>query len=294
MEKKNLKLSNQETLAYLEFGDPKNPTILLVHGNMSSGVHYEPLFEGLMESFHVLAPDLRGFGDSSYINPISSLEDFAADLSLFLDALNIEKVLLAGWSTGGGIGLKFAALYPEKISKLVLIESASYKGYPIYKKDASYQPILTELYQTKEAMAQDPVQVLPAYLAMQNNDETFMKQVWQMAIYNVKMPEEMAFNRYIKETLKQRNLIDVDWALMTFNMSDHHNGVVKGDQSIRDVKCPVLSIYGKKDFIILESMFKETVEALKNCETLILENGSHSPITDEPQTIIQAIQRFNR
>lgn len=291
LEKKHIKLSNNETLYYIEKNQEAKQTILFVHGNMSSSYHYKPLIEHFEKDYHVVAPDLRGFGDSTYHQAIDSLEDFADDLALLMEALALSKVILVGWSTGGGIGLKFAAKYPDSIEKLVLLESASFRGYPIFKKDDAYQPILTELYQTKEAMAKDPVQVLPALNAMQNNDANFMKQVWQAAIYNVAVPEE-AFDANIKETLKQRNLVDVDWALMTFNMSHSTNGVVEGDHSIDDVTCPVLSVWGKKDLVILESMFQETVDALPQAKTHIFEHGSHSPLTDDKAALIKVIEDF--
>jgi len=292
MQKHSIELKHKETIFYIEENKAAKETLLLVHGNMSSGVHYKPLIKHFKKDYHVVAPDLRGFGDSSYNQAITSLEDYADELVMLMDALDIEKVHFVGWSTGGGIGLKFASKYPKRINKLVLIESASYRGYPIFKKDEAYQPILTELYQSKEAMAQDPVQVVPALNAMNNKDANFMKQVWQAAIYNIKIPEEQDFDLYISETLKQRNLIDIDWALMTFNMSHSSNGVVEGDGSIDDVNCDILSVWGKKDLVIPEVMFKETVDALNNVKVHIFEEGSHSPLTDTPDELIKVMEDF--
>ncbi len=292
MQKKTITLSNKENYAYLEYGSKDHDTLLLVHGNMSSGVHYEPLIDLLKTDFHILAPDLRGFGDSSYGKPIESLDDFADDLRLLLDKLDIDTVHFVGWSTGGGIGMKFAAKYPTYIKKLILVESASYRGYPIFEKNEAYQPILGKLYKSKEAMAKDPVQVLPIQQAIEQNDSEFIKKIWTSVIYNVNVPNETSFNRYITETLKQRNLIDVDWALMTFNMSDSSNGVVKGDGSIKAVKAPVLSVWGKKDFVIPEPMFKETVDALSQVTTHVFDEGSHSPITDVPDELAGIIKDF--
>ena len=288
--KKTIQLSNQETYAYMQAGENNPSVLVLVHGNMSSSFHFTPVFETLAKDYHVIAPDLRGFGDSSYDQPLESLHDLADDLKRFLDALNIQKASLAGWSTGGAVILSFAARYPIVTEKLILIESASLKGYPIFKKDDQFQPILTELYQDKAAMAADPVQVAPAVQAMETKNHAYLKNVWQAAIYNVKVPDEI--DAYIDESLKQRNLVDIDWALMTFNMSDDHNGVVPGDGTYKDVKAPILNIWGRKDFVIPEVMFNQNVEAFKEAESLILDNGSHSPITDEPETLIQAIHDF--
>ncbi len=290
MSKQTLTLQNQEIYHYQSYNNQNNETVLFVHGNMSSGVHFEPLVEHFTD-YHVLIPDLRGFGDSSYKKPLESLEDLADDLMDFLYQLNIDKVHLVGWSTGGGIGLKFASKYPAHIQSLTLIESASYRGYPIYKKDANNKPT-KELYTDKDAMANDPVQVLPAKMAMDNKNAELMKQIWQMAIYNVKTPDQQTFEKNISETLKQRNLIDIDWALMTFNMSHTSNGVSTGDGSIEDVQCPVLSIYGHKDLVIPRPMFDETVNALQNVITQEYPEGSHSPITDFPKILSDHIQTF--
>ncbi len=290
MDKKFIDLPNKETLAYLEMGSAQNETLVLLHGNMSSSVHYLPVLEDLAKAYHVLAMDLRGFGDSTYHTPIEHLDDFADDVTAFLDLKNIDACYVAGWSTGGGIGLSLAARYPNRFKKLVLIESASYKGYPIFEKDASFQPIIGKQYQSKEAMSKDAVQVVPALQAMQANNVSVMTDIWKAVIYNVKVPENHEL--FISETLKQKNLIDVDWALMTFNMSHEHNGVVNGSGLIDKVTLPVLSIYGKKDIVIPEHMFKETVEALKDVQTHTFENGSHSPITDDPQALSKVILSF--
>lgn len=288
--KKQIQLPNQETYAYMKAGETNQPVLVLVHGNMSSSFHFKPIFESLAKTYHVIAPDLRGFGDSSYHAPLESLHDLADDLKLFLEALRIEKASLAGWSTGGPIVLSFAARFSAVTEKIILIESASLKGYPIFKKDDQFQPILTELYQDKASMAADPVQVVPVVNAIEMKNHKYLKDVWQATIYNVRIPDEI--DAYIDESLKQRNHVDIDWGLMTFNMSDDHNGVTPGDGTYKDVRAPILIIWGRKDHVTPEVMFRQNVEAFKDAECFILENGSHSPITDEPDTLIDAIQKF--
>ncbi len=289
--KKTIQL-NQETFAYCEWHEQAKEVVLLIHGNMSSSLHYLPIAPMIAENYRVLAPDLRGFGDSTYHQPIEHLDDFADDLKTFMDALNVDQAHLVGWSTGGGIALSLAARHPERVISVTLIESASVKGYPIFKKDAAFQPILTELYQSKEAMALDPVQVLPAQQAMEKDDVDFMRQVWQAAIYNVKLPEEEALALNLSETLKQRNLIDVDWALMTFNMSHESNGVVEGSGLIDELIAPILNIWSRQDYVIPEVMFKENEALLPKAEHLIYDDGSHSPITDFPERLAQDILTF--
>ncbi len=290
MKKQQITLPNGETLHYLKAGDENKPWLVLIHGNMSSSIHYLPIIDQLREDFQILAPDLRGFGDSTYDTPINHLDDFADDVAELMRAMKVDRAHVAGWSTGGGIALSLAARYAELVESLILIESASYKGYPIFEKDENNQPIIGKLYTSKESMAKDPVQVAPMQQVMEIKNAEMMKAVWAQLIYNVKVPDEV--NTYIDETLKQRNLIDVDWALMTFNMSSEHNGVVEGTNLIGEVTVPVLTIWGTHDLVIPRPMFEDTAAALPNVKKHIIEGGSHSPITDDPSALAQTMRSF--
>ena len=291
MEKKKVVLPNSETYAYIDEGQG-DKTILLVHGNMSSGVHYKPLIERFKKNYRVIAPDLRGFGDSSYNTPIKSLDDLSDDLYLLLKELNIKKVHIAGWSTGGAVILKLAAKHNDIIDKIVLIESASYRGYPVFKKDAAGQPLIGQYYNNIAELAMDPVQVLPMVNAFEKNDVPFIKYIWDLLIYNVNKPSKEDDDLYLSETMKQRNIVDIDWCLTTFNMSHTTNGVSEGDGSIDVVTQPVLSLWSEKDIVVLEYMIDETVLALSNAKKIILKNSGHSPLVDCPDELYRFISDF--
>lgn len=291
MEKKKVLLPNGETYYYIDEGNSEE-VILLVHGNMSSGVHYKPLIERFKDNYRVIAPDLRGFGDSSYNKRIESLEDLSDDLFLFLQELNITKVHIAGWSTGGAVALKLAAKHSDMIDKIILIESASYRGYPVYKKDEANQPIIGAFYDSIEELAKDPVQVLPIVNAFKNNDMATIKYIWDLLIYNVNKPSEEDDLLYLKETMKQRNLVDIDWCLTRFNMSHFTNGVTDGDGSIDDVKSSVLSLWSESDIVVLEYMIDETVKALKDSKKITLKDSGHSPMVDCPNELYELIINF--
>ena len=85
MEKKFISIGN-ETIAYLDEG--AGPVVLMVHGNMSSSVHYEPLISRIKDRFRCIAVDLRGFGDSTYNNRFDTLEELADDVNVI-----VERVL---------------------------------------------------------------------------------------------------------------------------------------------------------------------------------------------------------
>lgn len=290
MKKRGITLTNGEQYFYIDTKEGKE-TIVLLHGNMSSSIHYKPLIERLSKNYRVIAPDMRGFGDSTYKKPLESLSDLADDVIDFLNLLNIKDYFLGGWSTGGAIALDIAAK-TDQVKKLILIESASFRGYPIFKKDESGAPIVGEYYESKEALSQDMVQVAPMVAVMQNKDFNTMNAIWKQAIYTVNQPNEEDNQLYINETLKQRNLLDIDWALTTFNMSNFTNGITMGDGTIQNVTCPVLSIWSNKDMVVLEYMVDETIEALKDVKKVTLKDSGHSPLVDCPDDLTNNILDF--
>ena len=291
MEKQFVTLNNGETYAYIEQGKG-NKYLLLVHGNVSSSVYYKPLLERLPDDIHVFAMDLRGFGDSSYKKPIESLKDFADDLYLFMEKLDIPKADVLGWSLGGGVVMEFAVKYKDKLDKLILLNSASHKGYPVFKKDENNQMLIGQIYESKEAMAKDPVQVLPLLMAYQTKNIDLLKTIYNMTIYNINKPNDEDFNLYIEETLKQRNLVDVDYALANLNMSNQSNLYADGDNTIKDLQAPTLIIWGTHDLTVPEMMVKDNVDAIPNNTLVKFDQCGHSPLVDKPDKLTETILNF--
>jgi pimeloyl-ACP methyl ester carboxylesterase len=292
MEKKYLDIG-KEKLAYLDLGAGKE-TLVLIHGNMSSGIHYKPIIERLENQYRIIAPDMRGFGDSTYNNEYNDLEELADDLLILLDKLNVHKYYLAGWSTGGAVALKMAAKRQKEVKKVILIESCSYKGYPIFRKDAQGQPLVGQHYSSKAEVAADPVQVASMDGIFKSGATAYMKAVWDQLIYTVNKPSKEDDDLYLAETMKERCIVDVDYALTRFNMSNENNGVTDGDGTIKDVVCPVLSFWSESDIVVLEYMVDETVAAIENAKKVKLEKSGHSPLVDCPDILVEEILEFIR
>jgi pimeloyl-ACP methyl ester carboxylesterase len=108
-------------LAYLDSGD--GPAVLFIHGLTSSSRNWARLVDKLDTDHRILTPDLFGHGASAKPMGDYSLSAHAATLRDLLDRLRIEQVTLVGHSLGGGIALQFCYLFPERVSRLVLISS---------------------------------------------------------------------------------------------------------------------------------------------------------------------------
>jgi len=102
------------------------PAVLLLHGSGfdAAGVSLAAVMHSLAKRCRVYAPDLPGFGGSDPMPDCWGFSKCSAFLSPLLAALDLERVSLVGLSMGGGIALGFALMAPEKVDRLVLIDSA--------------------------------------------------------------------------------------------------------------------------------------------------------------------------
>lgn len=286
---KKVTLLNGETIAYRESGEGEK-TLLLIHGNMTSSRHWDILTEKIKEKYKILAVDMRGFGQSSYNSPINSLNDFAKDIEELLDILKVDICSAIGWSTGGGVALELAANIPEKIEKVILLESVGVKGYPIFKKDSNGQPT-DELLKTKNEIAEDPIQVKPVLNALAAKNKEFYRKLWNMAIYTHNKPNDELYEEYLDDMLTQRNLVDVDYALVYFNITNESNGVNNGSDKCKLVKAPVLILQGNHDYVVPMSMAEDTNKFIGNSRIVVLNSG-HSPMIDCMNILIEEIYDF--
>ncbi len=288
MEKKFISIG-KETIAYLDEG--AGDVVLMIHGNMSSSVHYEPLISRISDKYRCIALDLRGFGDSTYNERFDTLNELAVDVNLFTEALGIDSYYLVGWSNGGGVALRLCANHPEKVKKFFDIEGAGLKGYPLYKKE-NYKST-GKPYESKEEMATDPMQVAPMLAIFEKGDSALMASVWDATIYTVNKPTREQSDLWISETMKQRNLVDLDWALATLNMSDEFTPYGAGDGTIKNIKCPVALTMGERDVVVPDYMVLDNYNALGGLATLLpYENCGHSPMVDCPDRLAKDVVEF--
>ncbi|NCU17290.1 intracellular short-chain-length polyhydroxyalkanoate depolymerase [Pallidibacillus pasinlerensis] len=289
---KSVQLPNGETLTYRE-REGGTEKVLLVHGNMTSSKHWDVLMEKMDPRYKIYAVDMRGFGGSTYNKRITGIKDFADDIKLFVDELGLKDFALIGWSTGGAVGMQFVADNPGYCNKLVLLASASTRGYPIHAPNPDGTPNLEKRYQTLEEIENDPGRTIPFQKAYDENDREFLKLVWNTAIYTKNQPNPEKYEEYIDDMRTQRNLADVYHALNTFNISAHHNGLVEGTNQAKDINIPVLVLRGDRDLLITPQMAEEIMEDLGDNATYVeLEDCGHSPLIDDLEQLKEKIESF--
>jgi pimeloyl-ACP methyl ester carboxylesterase len=135
--------SQRLRLHYVDWGNEAKPLLLLVHGGRDHARSWDWVARELRHDWHVVAPDLRGHGDSAWaVGSTYALSDFVLDLAQLIEALDESPVTIVAHSLGGALSLQYAGVFPEKVAKLVAIEGlgpppevlARMRGVPGWKR----------------------------------------------------------------------------------------------------------------------------------------------------------------
>lgn len=267
VEGKNIQLKNGETYFYREAG--RGPGVLFLHGNMSSSAFWDKTMEALAGDYHSLAPDLRGFGQSSYKTPIGSLWDYVKDLKDFMDSLDLSQVHLVGWSLGGAVALGLAASYPDRFKDLTIIGAlglAEPKQRLVWKLPG-FDDVLGSPW-PENRNSKDP---LLGYA---------VEMLWQSTMYHVKRPNPQDYKKYLDASLAQVNRKDAIRALRDFYLTH--------DQW-KKIQVPFQAIHGKLDRIV---PYSPESRRPQNCQVHLLDQCGHFVMNDCFDTYLDLLKKF--
>ncbi len=108
---------------FLEWGDPANQSVLLLHGSNQSAHSFDLVSLQLADRFHVFALDQRGHGDSEWCRDADySSEAMGLDAAAFIDAMGLDQLIVVGHSMGGQNAMRLTLSHPERVTKLVLVD----------------------------------------------------------------------------------------------------------------------------------------------------------------------------
>jgi 3-oxoadipate enol-lactonase len=250
-------------MAYEERGVGK--PLLLIHGYPLNRSMWQPQLEGLSSLTRIIAPDLRGFGDSNPMEGIYTMDLLARDCASLLDHLEItQPVVVCGLSMGGYVAMAFARLYPNRMAGLVLTSTRAGADTPETQANrlASAEQVL------KEGIKPVVDAMLPKLLA----PDTYTKET--QLVYRV------------KSILERTSVAGARGALLGMKeRPDSH-------QSLKHLDLPALVIHGEDDQIIPTSEAQQMHADLKDSWLVILPSSGHLPNLEQPALFNQALQDF--
>jgi len=113
-------------LHYADWGNEAAPPLILIHGGRDHCRSWDAMARALQPHFHVLAPDLRGHGESDWTKGGSyALTEYVYDLTRFVQAIGAPQVTLIGHSMGGMVSVIYSGSFPDKVSALVVLDGVT-------------------------------------------------------------------------------------------------------------------------------------------------------------------------
>lgn len=187
--KKSVELGNGIRMSYVEMGDPAGEPLILVHGFTDNARSWSLALPYLDQKRRIIAVDMRGHGLTSSPECCYALADFAYDIKLLMDKLNIQRASLVGHSLGSVVSQVVAVNYPERVNKLILVASTN----SFAKSNAKDGWLATSVDNLKERPAvdsqflndwfQNTLPVDPAFVAIEKSDTSKVElHVWRGVI----------------------------------------------------------------------------------------------------------------
>lgn len=242
--------------------------LLLIHGAFSSLHTFDDWAHALAGDYRIIRLDLPGFGlTGSTAATDYTRNAYMSCLHTFLQNLGIEQCNIAGSSLGGWIAWEFVLEYPASIRKMILIGSAGYierKDFPLPFKMAQ-TPFLNKLIK---------------YITPRNMVERFLKEVY----YDQTKITDQIIDRY-------QDLFLMDGNRDAF-ISIANTKFERNEEDIKNIKSPVLILWGAKDkWIPLEHAHRFKNE-LPNAELIVYEDVGHIPMEEIPEQSARDVKAF--
>jgi pimeloyl-ACP methyl ester carboxylesterase len=220
---------------YREAGDAKAPTVLLLHGFPTSSHMYRDLIPALADRYHVVAPDLPGFGFTDAPNRADfkyTFEHLTGVIERFTEVLGLDRYALFVFDYGAPVGFRLAIRHPERITAL------------ISQNGNAYVEGLSEGWNPIQAYWKDPSEqnrtALRAFLKPETTE-------WQYT-YGVSNPERLSPDAWTLDSALLSRPGNDEIQLDLFG--DYQSNVAlypKFQEYIRTERPPTLAVWGKND-----------------------------------------------
>jgi pimeloyl-ACP methyl ester carboxylesterase len=252
----------------------KKPVIVFVHGWGGSARYWESTARAMSDTFDCLLYDLRGFGRSKLpqesIELLYDMEDYAEDLAVLLEALDLNRVFIMAHSMGASPAVLFLNRYPERVERAVLTCSGVFeyeeKSFAAFHKFGKYV-----------------VQFRPRW---------FLRIPFAGAMFMARF-----LHRPLAATVSRaflEDFLEADYAAalgtMLTSVSKYAAEVMP--QEFARLKVPTLLISGEYDKIIPAALGRRAAQLSENIEYFEISDTAHFPMLEKPDVYLERVREF--
>lgn len=267
-------------LHYTDWGNASAPPLLLIHGGLDHSRSWDHVARALRTNFHVIAPDLRGHGDSDWaVGSSYSLADHVYDLTCLVKAEGLEDVAVVGHSMGGMVSLTYAGAFPEKVSRLAVLDGVTNfparKVKPIDVRIADWVGDLDKAAQRK--IHSYPSVADGADRMLARNARLTREQAMHLATHALKRDADggygWKFDPYLRARAPYRLSLEDNIALWS------------------RIACPTLLVAGSESFLP-DPATAGVLEHFRQAELVKIEGAGHWLQHDKPAGIVEVLKAF--
>jgi len=203
--------SQRLRLHYVDWGNAEAPPMLLVHGGRDHCRNWDWVARALRQDYHLIAPDLRGHGDSQWMLGGSyNLPELVYDIAQLLHQTKLTPITILAHSLGGMVSLLYAGLYPQNVHKLIAIEGLGLSPKAMKEVAAKstverYEAWVDELRELSGRVPRRYASLEEAWQRMQEaNPHLSPEQARHLTVHGVNQNEDgtysWKFDNYVRAT----------------------------------------------------------------------------------------------
>ncbi len=255
-----------------EWGNASGTPILFIHGWSGSHMNWRHQYESaLADEFRLVAPDLRGHGMSDApveVDNYSDARPWADDIAAIIEALNLERPVLTGWSYGGYVICDYVRVYGQSA-----ISGVNLAGGATMFNEAAFGTFIGPGFTGHVEGATQPD--LPANIEA-------MRQFIRELVVNPMAREEfertLAFNMVVRPGVRA-NLIARE---------------IDSDDVLENMTVPVLVSHGRQDRHVLPAMAEHVLDVCPTATPSWYEEAAHMPFAECPERFNAELAEFAR
>jgi 3-oxoadipate enol-lactonase len=247
------------------YAQGKGTTLLFVHGFPLNHSMWQPQIEAFSKKYRVIAPDLRGFGESTVTSGTVTMEEMADDMHGLLHAVMADKpVIFCGLSMGGYVAWQFFRKYRSQLRALILCDTRATADSP---ESAAGRRKLAE-----EAMARGPQAAMDAVLPKLMSPKSTER--WPDLVNNVR-------------SMVVRNK-PTGIAAALRGMAERPDC----SEILSQIDVPTLLVCGQDDQLTPPAEMQKMSEAIPHAQFVQVPNAGHLAPLENPDAVNGAINRF--
>ncbi|SRR6266542_2192315 len=264
-------------LHYVEHGDSARQTIVCLHGAGGHGHAWDSFASLISDRYRVLALTFRGHGDSDRADSYS-YDLLNLDAAEFIRELGIAPVILIGHSLGGGTAWCVAGLWPELVSRLIIVDAA------IRANPAAWERIIQSMRERPESFAgvDDAIAYFGGNLRGVPEDEArrFLE-------IDLVLGDDGRYRRKYDLNMGRPGL-----AMSAEDAARLDREVYEANRGLfRMIRCPTLLVRGKRSDIVLSDVLEEMLSLLKDARGVEIDAG-HWISQEKPREFAKVVLDF--